>query len=293
MIPTWLLAKICKCYPARVILVGDFAQLPPVDAGQPFHDLVSTRPGLVSELTHCYRATEAVYEAATAIRAGKAPRREHSTRGERWQVRDTGSIDSTHEAILEMVTRGELQFDKRADIILAPRNGKRGEFAAGTVRWLNHDIARILIPREDDQYLCVGDRVMNTENCSELDIWNGTTGTVTDLEPRGAVWIETDQPIRSASGGLTTSVRLPKAQASKLDLAYALSVHKSQGSQYERVVFACHRKDAFSLSRSLIYTAVTRTKRECIVMGDYAALCAGINRQPAKQTVLRYLMETA
>jgi exodeoxyribonuclease V alpha subunit len=291
MVDSSLLAEVLKRTPRRVILVGDFAQLPPVGAGQPFHDVVSRRSDIVAELTHCYRATEAVYEAATAIRHGRPPKREHASREERWHVQDTGTVQATHDAILDLVRRNELEFAKGADIILAPRNGRRNETDPGTVFWLNHDIARILIPRADDEFLCVGDRVINTENNSELDIWNGTTGVVADLEPRGAVWIETDQPVRGGAGGQTTSVRLTKGQARKLDLAYALSVHKSQGSQYDRVVFACHQKDAFSLSRSLIYTAVTRTRRECLVMGGYGALCAGINRQGAKRTVLGYLMD--
>jgi len=290
MVPTWMLHEITKRQPVRVVLVGDSAQLPPVDAGQPFHDLVTHRDDLVAELTHCYRASESVYQAATAIRHGKAPGRSAKSPSERWLVQDCGSIEATHEAVIDMVRRNEIEFRKGADVILAPRNGKRGEFQPGTVYWLNYQIARLLIPRDDETFICIGDRVINTENNADKDIWNGTTATVEDIEPDGVVWIETDQPVKGEAGDQTTRVRLTKGEARKLDLGYALSVHKSQGSQYERVVFVCHRKDAFSLTRSLIYTAVTRTKRECIVVGDYAALCAGINKVSAKQTVLAHLL---
>lgn len=290
MVPTWLMWEIVKRAPTRVILVGDYAQLPPVGAGQPFHDLVHLRPQHVAHLTHCYRATEAIYQAATAIREGFAPSRSERSQSERWHCEDSGTIEQTHEALLAMVRQGEMQFAKGQDVIIAPRNGKRGEWSAGTVRWLNHDIARILIPREDDVFLCVGDRVINTENNPDKDVWNGTTATVADLEPEGAVWIETDQAVRGGEGKLTHSVRLTKGEASKLELGYALTVHKSQGSQYDKVVFVCHRKDAFSLSRSLIYTGVTRAKRECVVLGDYGAMCRGINKVGEKRTVLAHLL---
>ena len=290
MVPTWILFEIIKRRPARIVLVGDFAQLPPVDAGQPFHDLVTHRHDLVAELTQCFRASESVYQAATAIRHGQAPGRSAASARERWHVQDSGSIEATHAAVVDMVKRGEIEFPKGADVILAPRNGKRGEFQPGTVYWLNYEIARLLIPRDDETFICVGDRVINTQNNPDKDIWNGTTATVADIEPDGAVWIETDQPVKGDNGQQTTTVRLTKGEALKLDLGYALSVHKSQGSQYERVVFVCHRKDAFSLTRSLIYTAVTRTKHECIVVGDYAALCAGINKVSAKRTVLAHLL---
>lgn len=291
MVSSWMMAEIMRREPQRLVLVGDVAQLPPVEAGQPFHDLVHLRPDLVAELAHCYRAKESVYKAATAIRHGQQPARSDRSDDERWDVSNTGSIEDTHQAILDLVRRGEMEFARGVDVIVAPRNGSKTNREPGTVRWLNHEIARLLIPRDNDTFLCVGDRVMNTENNPDKDIWNGTTGTVADLEDRGGVWIQTDQPVRGSNGAMTTEVRLTKDEASKLDLAYALTVHKSQGSQYDRVVFVCHQKDTFSLSRSLVYTAVTRTRRECLVMGDYGSLCAGIRKQAHKTTILQHMLQ--
>jgi exodeoxyribonuclease V alpha subunit len=75
-----------------------------------------------------------------------------------------------------------------------------------------------------------------------------------------------------------------------LQLAYALSTHKSQGSQYRRVIFVALMRDSFALlDRALIYTAITRTQKQCVVVGETAAFWAGINKRTEKKTVLQQL----
>jgi exodeoxyribonuclease V alpha subunit len=72
------------------------------------------------------------------------------------------------------------------------------------------------------------------------------------------------------------------------NLAYALSVHRSQGSQYRRVIFVCLSRDSFALlDRSLIYTAVTRTQQGCVVCGDARGLASGVERVRGRRTVLQ------
>jgi exodeoxyribonuclease V alpha subunit len=75
-----------------------------------------------------------------------------------------------------------------------------------------------------------------------------------------------------------------------LKLAYALTVHKSQGSQYRKVWFVCLCRDQFALvDRSLIYTAITRAREECTVIGEIRALQDGIRTVRTKQTVIQEL----
>ena len=79
MVRSDLLAEIVRRQPRRLVLVGDQAQLPPVGPGQPFHDILAVMPCLTHNLTTCYRATEAVYRAASMIRIGQLPRgKEHT-----------------------------------------------------------------------------------------------------------------------------------------------------------------------------------------------------------------------
>jgi len=80
----------------------------------------------------------------------------------------------------------------------------------------------------------------------------------------------------------------------KMEHAYALSVHKSQGSQYRKVVFCCFSRDAHRmLNRGLVYTAITRAKQEVIVIGDAAAFNGALQRQESKTTVLQQLAREA
>lgn len=281
MIDSDLMAEIIKRRPTRLILVGDQAQLPPVGKGQPFHDLLRIMPEAVSNLTTCYRNSEAVYQAASAIRAGVMPPVTARSDGEKWDFVNTGSADAAHATILAYVRSGHIDFDR--DIILCPRNGDNEDMPC-TVKALNRDIVDIVNPHEDDAPIHAGDRVICTKNYPEDDIWNGTTATVTTIDSGGCPWIRLDTPRADGSSDML----LTKAQAKTLQLAYALTVHKAQGSQYRRVVFAALLRDTHSLlDRSLIYTAVTRTQEQCVVVGQYAAMQQGIGMINSKRTVIQ------
>lgn len=294
MIDSCLLAEIVRRNPKRLILVGDQAQLTPVGAGQPFHDLIELYPEHVRTLTRCYRNSEAVFKAASAIRHGEMPLLHDRSESEVWDVYDTGDAEETQTAILKWVEDGV--FDFELDIILAPKNGERnrenGLFQACSVNRLNEEIVQIVNPRKegDTRRLIPGDRVINSKNNPDKQIWNGTTGTVHAVDEDGGLWLRLDVPIQSA--GLSTDmVHLDRDEQKNLSHAYALTVHKSQGSQYRNVCFVCLNRDRFNISRSLVYTAVTRTKRRCIVAGQVSALRQSLQVERSKRTVIQLLTE--
>ena len=287
MVSADLLAEIVNRRPARLILVGDAGQLPPVGKGQPFHDLLSIRSDLVCTLPHCYRASEAVYKAASAIRAGETPARHDATPGERWDIESTGDPDATHRAILSTVKRdlADRTWDWSQDVILIPRNGDNATTPA-SVRGLNADLAEIMTPRSGRKYE-PGDRIIITRNFPDADLWNGTTGTVAEVQGDGRPYVALDVPA-VRDDGPEDEVLLTREQTAASDLAFALTVHKAQGSQYRRVLFAALQRDAWGLlDRSLIYTAVTRTRERCTVVGQPRALADGIGQQRHKQTCLQ------
>ena len=293
MIASDLLAEIVRREPASLTLVGDQAQLPPVGSGQPFHDLINIRPDRVRTLENCYRNSEAVFKAAAAIRNGEMPLRNDKSEKEQWDVLATGDPAETQRVILGWVKSGYLDFSQ--DIILCPRNGET-EDAPCTVKGLNRSIVDLVNPRrEEDEKFCVGDRVINTKNCSEKDVWNGTTGTIHAIDQDGQIWVKLDIPIKDYDADLSGEiskdmVQFDKKMAKELQLAYALTVHKSQGSQYRRVVFCCLNRDSHTLlGRSLIYTAITRTETQCAVVGNPSAFQQGINRVNHKRTVIQEL----
>lgn len=296
MVDSALLAEVVKRKPRRLCLVGDPAQLAPVGRAQPFHDLITLRPDTVATLTTCYRSREAVFAAASAIRSGAKPPMSLTSEGERWEMQNTGDPARTQAEIMRWVEAGFFDFEK--DVILCARNGENDQ-EPGTVRGLNRAIADLLLPRDEKTKFVVGDRLMNLVNWPEKDVWNGTCGTCHAIDQDGCVWMRTDIPVidmektrDEANPVYTSHVLFDKEHRKNLQLAYALTTHKSQGSQYRNVCFAAFNRDSWGLlDRSLLYTAVTRTKEACVVVGELSAVYAAIGKLNHKNTVLQKLAE--
>ena len=291
MVASDLMAELVKRNPERLILVGDQAQLPPVGKGQPFHDMIALMPERVTTLQTCYRNKEAVYHNAMLIRQGMMPEMSMESELERWNVLQTGDQVRTHAWIEKLVRSGAVDFDQ--DIILVPRNGE-GDQTKCTVKGLNRAIVDIVNPRQGAEKFKVGDRVINTKNFSDEDVWNGTTGKIVAIDHGGLAWVHLDTPcldVGASSDGhpvYRSKVLFKKDMMKSLELAYALSVHKSQGSSYRNVLFVCLGRDVHTLlDRSLLYTAVTRTREKCCVVGQKNALWSAIQTVREKRTVIQ------
>ena len=188
------------------------------------------------------------------------------------------------------VAAGRIDFQQ--DVILCARNGK-SELDACTIKGLNSAIVDLISPRDGRNKFNKGDRVINTKNLPDLDCWNGTTGRVHAVDQDGGVWVETDTPVNGGRGK-TSHVLFGKKDRKHLELAYAMTIHKSQGSQYRNVMMVCLERDAHCmLDRSLLYTGVTRTKEACCVVGETRAAFAAIDKQNHKRTVMQQISETA
>jgi exodeoxyribonuclease V alpha subunit len=296
MLDAALLAEIIKRTPKRLVLVGDQAQLPPVGRGQPYHDLLAIRPDMAVNLTRCYRATEAVFQAATAIRSGTCPPSQLTTHGERWALIHTGDAAKTQEEVISWVTDNAGDWDWDTDVVLVPRNGESHE-EPSTVAGLNRAIADIVLPRDwGREKWKVGDRVINSKNLPGKDVWNGTTGSISAIDIDNGIWVKTDEPVQAAPGAgddkMTDRVLFSRSERNHLSLAYALTTHKAQGSQYRRVLVVCLQRDLHCLlERSWIYTSVTRAKHAAVVCGQSQAFRDGIKRVTEKHTVIQELAQ--
>lgn len=287
MVDSWLLARVLEFNPPKLILVGDSAQLPAVGKGQPFHDIVKYRPSIVSTLTTCYRSQAAVHKAASAIRKGEMPEKFDEAGGEKWAMVGVAGAVGAENKILAWIRDG--QYDPKLDIILTPRNGDNVDHA-GTVKSLNDKIVKIVNPRKrKDEKWRVGDRIMNTKNNTELDWFNGDTGTVMNIDQNGCLWVKPDR----VEDGKEQKILIPKELMSKQVLAYAITCHKSQGSQYRNVFILALKAHSHMLTRSLIYTAVTRAQCSCVVVGQLGAFRTGIKTTDTKRTVLQFLASKA
>lgn len=274
MVPAFLVYEIAKRNPRRLILVGDEAQLPPVGAGAPFHDLV--RHGLAHTVTTCYRNAEAVYQAANAVRAGQVPssaRSEHET-FTIVSMRGPTAAQRYVESILK-------HMDFSQDIIIAPRNGEGEDAAPATVKALNAAVMRHL---GQEKVVQPGARIICLKNDPDLHVWNGTVCDVSAVDIEGTAYVTTDD-------GAET--RLPESYLKEhVAPAYALTIHKAQGSQYRRVVVLTLARDEANglLDRAMLYTAITRAREACVVVTDLN-LFSVVNRVKDRRTVLRALLE--
>lgn len=294
MVDSALLAEIVKRKPARLVLVGDQAQLTPVGHGQPFHDIIELFPQSVQTLTKCYRNTEAVFQAATQIRNGNVPARHAESASEKWTVTASGSPAEAQKIICAWAADGYLDF--ATDIVLCPKNGKRNEsdksFPEATVNRLNEELLHIDREKrgiDRGEKFQAGDRVINTVNVPDKQVWNGTTGTVYSINDDNEVFVKLDVAVQDESGESKNIVLFTKDMVKDLRYAYALTIHKSQGSQYRRVVMVVLGRDSFQLDRSLVYTGVTRTRSECTIVGDYNTLIRSIGIIRKKDTVMQCL----
>lgn len=303
MVGSWLLAQLLKFQPPKIVLVGDAAQIPPVDKGAPFHDLISLRPEMVSTLTKCHRASASIHAAAQMIRGGEMPAN-GKVGGEVFCALNTGNGAQT-QAWFEREILVPEKFDPTQDAIICCRNTTRSNCqdcgasipkakaacpdcgAASpadtcTTTGLNQLAVQHLFTNDDiAQPWRVTDRVMNLKNNSGLDWWNGDTATITGIDTGGALWVQPDRP--------GPELELGKEAQRDLSLAYAFTIHKSQGSQYRRVFVVLLDRDRHMLNRNLIYTAVTRAREVCCVIGQATALRAGLGVVARKDTLLQCL----
>ena len=282
MIDSWLMQSVLKFNPKQLILVGDSAQLPPVGKGQPFHDLIKLRPDIVSVLKTCHRAKGAVHMAALAIREGRNPEMRLDSGGETWTIMDTGEPKKTLATLLKWVEVG--RYDATQDMILAPRygSGQGGDECDGGIDGINAAIKALVNPSIEK--FSTGDRVIINKNFSNDDLWNGDLGTITDVDTAGLPEIEVDR-LKGERKFLN------KDHVKEMKHAYALSVHKAQGSQARRVFFMCFSRHFFQLSRPLIYTAITRAKKDVVVCGEPTAFFRGIKQQSKRVTVMQVLAQ--
>jgi exodeoxyribonuclease V alpha subunit len=259
----------------HVVFVGDADQLPPIGAGKPFEDLIAAGVAPVVRLTQIFRqaARSMITTAAHEINEGRPPHlRPAGDQRRDFFFVERASPERALETVVEVVAeRAPASFgvDPIRDVqVLAPMY--RG--AVG-IDALNERLRARLNPDGRpavSERFRLGDRLIQTRNSHELGLMNGSIVFLRDDDPaEEEIVVETDD------GG---SLTIPYGETATLRLAYAISVHKAQGCEVPVVVGVCHRSHARMLSRPLLYTAITRARSECVLVGDPAALEMAIRR---------------
>jgi len=265
--------------PTRVLLVGDADQLPSVAAGNVLHDLASSGVVPLFRLAHVYRQGEGSLIVANAHRilAGELPllpprgstsadfflfpAEDPATCAERLVDVVTQRIPSTFAMswaddvqVLAPMYRGECGVDALNERLRAALAAETGSSSAG-----RELLAAGRSWRE-------GDRVMHTRNDYERELFNGDMGRVTRVQENGLVVAFPEQ-----------EVFYTLAELSDLQPAFAVTVHRAQGSEYPAVVVPLIPQHSMMLQRNLLYTAVTRARRLLVLVGSQRALRMAID----------------
>jgi len=273
MIDTTLMAALLEALPpsAHLLLVGDVDQLPSVGPGFVLRDII--RSGLVSviALSEIFRQRPGslISDNAARINRGESPVLDSGgvEEGQDFFFIRKPDLESTLETVVEMVTRRipeQFGFTPMDDIqVLAPMiKGHVG------IENLNIVLQRELNPDKNgvEQFgyrICPGDKVMQIRNDYDKDVFNGDIGVVTHVKS-DPVSVEVD------FGDKRTAY--DHRDLSDLTLAYAITIHKSQGSEYPAVVIPLVTKHFPLLQRNVLYTAVSRGRNLVVLVGTARAM---------------------
>ncbi|NTV30953.1 ATP-dependent RecD-like DNA helicase [candidate division WWE3 bacterium] len=274
----------------HLLLVGDADQLPSVQAGNVLSDLIASHQFPTTQLKTIFRQSEssAIITNAHRIRDGVFPTLPpHPTDFYLYPV-DTPEM--TGSLIVELITEkipAQFGFDPMTDIqVLSPLYKTKAGVAE-----LNTNIQQVLNPLRRStneinmgyQILREGDRVMQIRNNYDKEVFNGEVGRIKQIAKSGSdtlVSVEFD-----AGLGKKRMVVYSGEECRELVLSYAVSVHKSQGSEYPVVVMPVITSHFIMLQRNLLYTAVTRAKKLVVLVGQKRALYIALNNDKPQ---LRY-----
>ena len=256
---------------AHLILVGDVDQLPAVGPGSVLKDIL--RSGVIPSvrLTEIFRQnnTGTIVLNAHAINAGRVP---SFTEVDFSFVTAVSSEDAAAQ-IVSICTRLLRAGTDLMDMqVLSPMRRE----ACG-VDMLNRSLQAVLNPPASDKPEAVGfrlgDKVMQTRNDYTKNVFNGDIGRIR--------WIDTEHLVVAFAEDMEVSYTRDEFGA--LTLAYAMSVHKSQGSEYDIIILPLVRAHHIMLQRNLLYTAVTRAKKGVIIVGDRTALFTAVSNDRTRR----------
>lgn len=270
----------------RLILIGDANQLPPVGPGRPFGDLVDGGAVPLVRLQTLHRSAQRSWVAVNAPKILAGQQLDLTPCADfRFVKVDDASRILTYVRALHL-NKANANMINDLQVLIPQRPGVAGIEAA------NKMLQNTLNPRSPDKpsfargtlELRIGDRVIQTRNDYQLGVFNGEVGEIVDIA-EGKISVMLDGDVTPYSYD----------QAGALQHAYALTVHRAQGSEFPWVLAVCHSTHTYVLSRQLLYTAITRAKKGVILVGDEKGIDRALSdtRPPKRNTALIQRMQEA
>lgn len=268
---------------AQLLLVGDVDQLPSVGAGAVLSDVIASGAATVIRLTEIFRQAQAskIVVSAHKINHGELPDLD-TPAGANTDFFFIGRDDpnAARDTIIELVSEripSRFGFDPVTEVqVLVPMH--RGELGTAA---LNAALQTRLNPPQPggidltrgDRTFRMGDKVMQLRNDYDKGVFNGDIGVISLVDHESNVHVDFDGK----------SAHYKRDELDQLVHAYAVSIHKSQGSEYPAVVIPLGTQHFMMLQRSLLYTAVTRGKRLVCIVGSRRAVGLAVRNAEARQ----------
>ena len=274
MVDTWLANQLFSniSSTSKILIVGDSDQLPSVSPGQVLADLLQIPSIPQTRLERIYRQSEesTIVTLASQIRQGILPADFTQKKADRSYFEiASNQIPATIEKILDAAIRSGIP--ARDIQVLAPMY--RGLAGIDAINQLMQELlnplqkGQISFEASQFQYRS-GDKVIHLVNDAEVNVFNGDLGYITDLIPGKYTESKQDEMMIDFDGN---EVSYPRNEWYKIRLAYAMSIHKSQGSEFPVVFLPITSASKRMLERNLIYTAITRAKSKLILLGELQA----------------------
>jgi exodeoxyribonuclease V alpha subunit len=284
MIDVFLAHALLKAVPysAHLVLIGDVDQLPSVGAGNFLTDVIASKKVTTIHLQHIFRQAQnsLIVINAHKINSGEFPvtSYENARRDFIFIKEDNPEQIPVHLETIYSRVLPHYGLSSSEAIVLTPMH--RG--VAGTQK-LNHDLQQILnhpyagpLMTHTGTQFQVGDRVMQLRNNYDKNVFNGDIGVIESIDTE-------DKMMRVRF--IEQLVEYESSDLNELVHAYAISIHKSQGSEFSVVIISLFMQHFMMLQRNLLYTAVTRAKKLCIIIGQSKALAMAIKNNKSVERI--------
>ena len=285
MVDVLLMYALLRALPktSGLILVGDVDQLPSVGPGNALRDLIESGVVPVVRLTEVFRqaASSRIITNAHLIRQGKMPELRTAESGSDFYFVERGTPEEIAATLVKLIQERipkRLKLDPIRDIqVLCPMN--RGSIG---VRELNTALQTVLNPVRLGEPAAerfgwrfqVRDKVIQTENDYKKEVFNGDIGAIEKIDP-----VEQEVSIRFDDRLVTYDF----GELDEVSLAYAVTIHKAQGSEFPAVVIPVAMQHYMLLQRNLIYTGITRAKQMLVLVGQKKALGIAVRNDQSRK----------